>query len=450
MRLRRCLASTAFLVLLGSPLATAAPVPEPSADRAAAEVPPVELTGLPDRIRPATPVEVTAKLRNTEPTALSLAPMLSITGDRRITPDQARVEVLDPTLGTWVPTPLDTDSRAPLPFPDGRGETSGLLAPGASVEFRVRFSIAANVPAQFVSVGVGPRLAAPSTDGEPRFTNGVSVEAMLLGPDGGLPTRPPRPGESRAPSVPDAGPDRMGGSAKVLPTERRGAGVTFALTGVPGWLRAGGGAAEFRLTLSNDTDRIIPGVRPELIFTTGQSPITPGQLLVEAYDTYRPGWNPVELTVLTDPANGRSAHLSGALAPQPWDEQRPLPPGELATIAIRVSIPTGSPVAGGDLAVLAGGGPPGQVPARLASRSDFQVFHVANPGAPTGTPKLRPELPPTASDSAAGQRREDDDDPFTLATVAVWIALAGIGGTVVHFARKNRRESVGTVPGPDA
>ncbi|MYS87060.1 hypothetical protein [Embleya scabrispora] len=449
MRLRRCLASTAFLVLFGSPLAIATPVPDPSVDQAPAEVRQVELTGLPDRIRPATPVEITAKLRNTEPTALSMAPMLSVTGDRRIAPDQVRVEVLDPARGTWTLTPLDSNAGAPLPFPGGRGETSGLLAPGASVEFRVRFSIAANVPAQFVMVGVGPRLQAPATDDEPRFTSGFSVETMLLGPDGGLPTRPPTPGETR-PSVPDAAPDRMGGIAKVLPTQRRGAGATFALTGVPGWLRAGGGAAEFRLTLSNDTDRVIPGVRPELIFTTGQSPITPGQLVVEAYDTYQPGWNPVELKVLTDPANGRSAHLSGALAPKPWDEQRPLPPGELATIAIRVSIPAGSPVAGGDLAVLAGGGPPGQVPARLASRSDFQVFHVPNPGAPTGTPRLRPELPPTAPDSAAEQRKEDDDDPLTFATVAVWVVLAGVGGTVVHFARKNRRQSVGTELGPDA
>ncbi|MFE2871531.1 hypothetical protein [Embleya sp. NPDC059259] len=450
MRLRRCLASTAFLVLLASPVAHAAPLPDPAADQASAQTQQAELIGLPDRIRPAAPVEVTAKLRNTGAVALSLTPVVTITGDRRIAPHQARVEVLDPTLGTWVVSTLDTSAAAPLPFPGGHGETSGRLAPGASVEFRVRFSIAANVPAQFVSVGVGPRQGTPADAGEPRFTSGFFAETMLLGPDGGLPTRPPPPGETRGPSVPDAAPDRMGGVAKVLPTQRRGSGATFALTGVPGWLRAGGGAAEFRLTLSNDTDRVLAGVRPELIFTTGQSPITPGQLVVEAYDSYRPGWNPVDLTVLTDPANGRSAHLSGALSPTSWDEQRPLPPGELATIAIRVSIPAGSPVAGGDLAVLAGGGPPGQVPARLVSRSDFQVFHVPNPGAPGGTARLRPELPPTAPDSAAGQRGEDENDPFTLATVAVWVGLAGLGATIVHFARKNRRQSVGAGLGPDA
>ncbi|MET7300051.1 hypothetical protein [Embleya sp. NPDC005575] len=449
MRLRRCLASTALLVLFGSPLAIATPVPDPSADQGSEEVRQVELTGLPDRIRPATPVEVTAKLRNTEPTAVPMAAMLSITGDRRIAPDQVRVEMLDPTRGTWALTPLDSNALVPLSLPGGRGKTSS-PAPGASVEIRVRFSIAANVPAQFVTVGVNPGLRAPVTDGEAHPSYGISVETMLLGPDGGLPTRPPPTDRTHAPSVPDAAPDRMGGIAKVLPTQRRGAGATFALTGVPGWLQAGGGAAEFRLTLSNDTDRVIPGVRPELIFTTGQSPITPGQLVVEAYDTYLPGWNPVELKVLTDPANGRSAHLSGTLAPKPWDEQRPLPPGELATIAIRVSIPAGSPVAGGDLAVLAGGGLPGQVPARLVSRSDFQVFHVPNPGAPTGAPRLRPELPPTAPDSAAEQRKEDNDDPLTVATVVVWVVLAGIGGTVVHFARRNRRQSVGTELGPDA
>ncbi|GCD96255.1 hypothetical protein [Embleya hyalina] len=452
MRLRRCLASTAFLVLLGSPTAVAAPVPTSPA----AEVPPgdeqVELTGVPDRIRPAVPVELTATMRNAGPAPLLLEPEVSIGGDRGIAPEQVRLEVLDPVGGTWVLRPLGTLGSTALPFPGAAAitETSGRLAPGATVDFRLRFTIAANVPTQFVQVSMGGRSHSPNTGDEPRFTRGFAIDAALLGPDGGAPTRPPSPDETRPPSVPNAGPDRSGGVARMFPTARRGDGPTFNLVGVPGRLQAGGGAAEFKVTFTNDTGRIIPGVRPEVVFTTGQSPITPRQLVVEVYDSYDRGWSPVSLRVLTDPANGRDAHLAGVLTPKPWDGQRQLPPGEFATISLRVSIPDGSPVAGGDLAVLAGGAAPNGVGPDLSSRSDYQVLHVPNPGGPTRAPTLRPELPPTAPDSAAGQRREDHDDTFTFATVAIWVTLAVLGGTIVHFARKNRRQGAGTPLGPDA
>ncbi|MGC0414809.1 hypothetical protein [Embleya sp. AB8] len=454
MRLRRCLASTAFLVLFGSPIADAAPVPTPPAGEAPVVDRTIELTGLPDRIRPAGAVEVLAKARNNGATPLLLAPRVRIDGLGPGVPvEQIRLEVPDPAHDTWVLTPLDARTGAPLSFPPGPGaltETSGRLAPGASVEFRFRFSIAANVPAQFVRILVGDDdRPGDAEDGE-RFAGTAGGETALLGPDGGMPTRPPRSGETRTPSVPDAGPERSGGAAKVFPTARRADGPTFNLVGVPGWLRAGGGAAEFKLTFGNDTGRIIPGVRPEVVFTTGQSPISPQQLVVEAYDSYDRAWNPVPLKVLTDPANGRDAHLAGDLTPKPWDGQRQFPPGEFATVSIRVSIPAGSPVAGGDLAVLAGAAAPAGVGPDLASRSDFQVLNVPNPGAPTRPPTLRPELPPTAPDSAAEQHKEDKNDTFTLATVAIWVALAGLGGTVFYFARKSRRQGAGTRRGPDA
>ncbi|MFE5328321.1 hypothetical protein ACFRCG_18280 [Embleya sp. NPDC056575] len=450
MPLRRCLASTAFLVLLGSPPVVAAPVPTAPAAEVPAADGRVELTGVPERIRPAVPVEVTARMRNAGPTPLLLEPEVSIGGDRGIAPEQVRLEVLDPVRDTWVPRPLGTLGSASLPFPGAGTETSGRLGPGASVEFRLRFTIAANVPTQFVQVSMSGRSHSPSAGDEPRFTGGFAFDAALLGPDGSAPTRPPSPDETRSPSVPNAGPDRSGGVAKTFPTARRGDGPTFNLVGVPGLLQAGGGAAEFKVTLTNDTGRIIPNVRPEVVFTTGQSPITPRQLMVEVYDSYDRGWSPVSLQVLTDPANGRDAHLAGALTPRPWDGQRQLPPGEFATISLRVSIPAGSPVAGGDLAVLAGGAAPNGVGPDLSSRSDYQVLHVPNPGGPTRAPTLRPELPPTAPDSAAGQRREDRDDTFTFATVAIWVTLAALGATVVYFARKNRRQGAGTPLGPDA
>lgn len=453
MRLRRCLASTALLVLLGSPTGHAAPVPDPTpvAEPPIGQV--VEVRGMPDRIRPATPVELTASARNTGEVPLLLEPRVEITGATgHLAPEQVRLEIPDPVHAGWTPTPLDPRGGARLPFP-GPGAidaTSGRLAPGASVEFRVRFTIAANVPAQFVQVLVGGRPVSPGAGDEPRFVSGYIADTALLGPDGAMPTRPPDPGGTRAPSVPDAGTEHLGGTAKVVPTARRSDGPTFDLVGVPGWLRAGAGAAEFRVTFGNDTDRIIPAVRPELVFTSGQSPITPQQLVVEAYDDRDRSWFPVPLAVLTDPANGRDAHLVGELTPKPWDGRRPLPPGELTAITVRVSIPTGSPVAGGDLAVLVGGGAPEGTDRALASRSDFRVFHVPNAGVPPHPPKLRPELPPTAPDSAAGQREEDENDSSTLATVAIWVVLAGVGATIVYFARRNRRQGAGIEPDPGA
>ncbi|MYW02613.1 hypothetical protein [Streptomyces sp. SID3343] len=456
MRLRRFLALSALFVLLGSPIAYADPVPEP-------EDPPittrqVEVSGIPEQVRPGAPAtEFTVTFRNVGHETLFLEPEVRFLGDRNLTADRVRLEVFDPATNFWSETPLDADGAAVLPF---RGAerltaTAGRLPTGADVGYLLRFRVSAGTTEQFVNVAIGSRYGPPRPDGEPRFDTATHVETAILAADGTMPAHRPRPGAPEPPSEPDAGPANSGATAKTVPQSRSTAVPAMSLVDVPGWVRAGGGAIEFRFTITNDTGRSFDEMNPQLVFTAGEIALVPDSLRVETRDMSGSRWSAVPFSVVVNPANGGSTHLLGSLTQTSWDDHHRLEVNEIARISVRVSVPAGSAAVGHDIAVSGAIGYPSGTGQRPVSHSDFRVFTVTASGSPAKAPTLIPEPPgfgPAAAgrDPAGARRPDRASDPFTWATIAIWAALAGVVGLVAWFAVKNRREDVGARSGPDA
>jgi hypothetical protein len=267
----------------------------------------------------------------------------------------------------------------------------------------------------------------------------------------------------RPPSEPDAGAENSGGIATFVPQSRSTAVPAMSLVDVPGWVRAGGGAIEFRFAITNETGRAFDELSPQLVVTAGGTALRPDSLKVETRDMSGSRWNTVPFTVLMDPVRGHGTHLLGLLTQTSWDDHHRLAVDEMATIGVRVSFPADSAAVGHDIAMMGATGYAGRVERHLVSRSDFRVFTVTASGPPTAAPTLNPEPPvldpvldpvlhPTSTEPASiGARKPDRvGDPFTWATIAIWVALAGVAGLVGWFAVKNRREGAGTSPGSDA
>ncbi|WP_406287321.1 hypothetical protein [Embleya sp. NBC_00896] len=458
MRMLRRVSPLVLALLLAVPTVQGArgATPGPDDPQVAAER--IEVSEVPHELRAgAGTVEFTATLRNTGGSPLLLEPYVTVFGDF-IRPEHILLELLDPTTNRWGTLVLDParDLRVMLPYRGAEklSGTSGRLAPNSTLAYRLRFTLAASAPPQLAGIEIGGE-AGPSAPGEDkRFGTFSDIEFVVVGADGTRPALPPPPDASDAsdpPSAPDAGPADFGGTAmRVAGVAARNGGPAFDLTGVPGWIRAGAGAFEFHIAISNDTGRTIDALRPQLLFTSGGSGLAAEHLKVEAF-TPLGHWTPVPLSHLIDVETGRPGHLLGALDSPVWETERHLPAGEFTTIKVRVWFPAESPATGHDVAVLAGTdflNPAGGLP---LSRSDFRVFRVTAAGAPDGPPRLRPVAPGEAP-TKSGAADTDDGDPFTFATIAIWLALGGVVVAVVYFARRNR----GRAPedpdpyGPDA
>lgn len=436
-------------ILVASMPALAAPVAHAARPQAAkpSEAPgtqQVEVSEVEPRLRAGSaPVEFTATLRNAGRTPLFLEPEVTVRGTA-LAPANIMLELFDPAADAWNAVVLDPtrNNHAFLPYRGTRAlsATAGRMAPGENVTYRLRYAFAAPTEPQELRIEVGGRYAVPVPGQDTHFGVVASIPLTLFGLDGARPPVETAPDFVRSPSVPNVGPAGSGGAARAVGDNVDSGGPAVGLSGLPGWIRAGAGAFEFRVTVSNSRPAPIPGVIPQIRFTGDDFPLAPDQLGAEVLSSPGGGWQRTQLKVMADPDTGRTIALVGDLWPDGPDGGA-LRVAEMAEITVRVWFPATSAAVGHDVAVLAGVGLTHS--SSPISHSDFHVVRVTAGGAPTAAPTFVPQAL-TASTPPPEAAAEQGRAPVTIATIALWLALAGIGGAVVYFARKNRR--AGTEP----
>jgi len=438
----------AALVALAAPSAHAGRplAPEPSEPPSTRQI---EVSEVAPQLRAGSrPVEFTVTLRNAGRAPLFLEPHVEVRG-RALPLGSVTLELFDPAANTWASVVLDPtrNNHASLPYRGTRAlsATTGRMAPGESVVYRLRYAFAAAAEPQQVRIEVGGDHGVPAPGPETHFDSVALIPLSLWGADGARPPAEHVPGDAGPPTVPNAGADDFGGMARAVGDNVRGGGPAFGLSEVPAWIRAGAGAFEFRVTMSNSTPTPIPDVVPQLLVTGGDLELGSDRMGVEVLAVDGGTWHEVRPTGMVDPSTGRIRSQVVDLVPGGVAGGLTVGLAEMTQFTVRVWFPEGSAAIGHDIAVLAGMGLSDARLPSLISHSDFHVFQVTAGGAPTAAPTLVPRAPSAMSTPPPKAAADKGRDPVTLATIALWVALAGLGGVVVYFAHKNRRAG----PGPN-